>query len=65
VILTETKTTKEMEPEETPVDRRDRNPPTKCSTQNISCLQECVMTKIEQRSREQPNSDWPNLRLNP
>ena len=60
----------DMEPEETNCyiqkepqwSNRDTNPPTKLSTQNLSCLQEMQGWGMEQRLREWPTNNWPNLR---
>ena len=60
----------DMEPEEDtscsqvgpPVSDRDTNPPTKLSTQNLFCLQEMQSWRMEQRLREWPTNNQPNLR---
>ena len=44
---------------------RDTNPLTKLSTQNVSCLQETQVQGMEQRWREWPTNNWPNLRPTP
>ena len=36
--------------------------PTKLSTQNVSCLQEIQKSRIDQRLREWPSKNLPNLR---
>jgi hypothetical protein len=70
MIVSVTHYIRDTEPEDaTPIDRQEpqwskrvTNPPTKLSTQKLSCLEVMQAQRREQRLREWPKNNRPNLR---